>query len=187
MTADALRGRRLVAMALLKPGWERDYYARPKIEPVVCVGRILTHEKLADGKYNMLLQGIGRATIEREIDDSDSLYRTADLLPLVESNVMEIDLSEQRTKLQGIFDTRLRNAGGLAKQFRQMLSSPLPTADIADLIAFNVLENVPLKQSLLAETDVIKRVNRVILELESMEPMKSPVSVLPGMDDPSMN
>src|SRR5204862_2647939 len=56
MTADALRGDRLIAMALLKTGWERDYYSTPAIEPVVCVGHILTHEQLADGKYNLLLQ-----------------------------------------------------------------------------------------------------------------------------------
>ena len=66
MTADALTGGRQVAMALLKPGWERDYYARPEIEPVVCVGVILTHELLPDGKYNFLLQGHTRARVVQE-------------------------------------------------------------------------------------------------------------------------
>src|SRR5436189_3401156 len=56
MTADALAGRRRVAMALLKPGWEKNYYGRPAIDPVVCVGEILTHEQFPDGKYNFLLQ-----------------------------------------------------------------------------------------------------------------------------------
>src|SRR6478672_7469926 len=60
MTADALRGRREIAMALLRPGWERDYHHKPAIEPVVCVGRILSHERLPDGKYNFLLQGLAR-------------------------------------------------------------------------------------------------------------------------------
>src|SRR5947209_4114241 len=57
MMADALAGDRQVAMALLKPGWEKNYYARPAIEPVVCLGRILSHERLPDGCYNFLLQG----------------------------------------------------------------------------------------------------------------------------------
>src|SRR5215217_8938156 len=63
MTADALRGERRVAMALLRPGWEKSYYGRAAIEPVVCVGRILSHEKLVDGKYNFLLQGTLRARV----------------------------------------------------------------------------------------------------------------------------
>src|SRR4051794_8131775 len=59
MTADVLRtpGRQL-AMALLRPGWEKSYYGAPAIEPVVCVGTILSHEKRSDGKYNFLLQGL---------------------------------------------------------------------------------------------------------------------------------
>src|ERR1051325_4223863 len=67
MTADALAGDKLVAMALLKSGWEKSYYSRPPIEPVVCVGKILAHEKLADGTYNFLLQGLQRAAISREL------------------------------------------------------------------------------------------------------------------------
>src|SRR3954462_2206335 len=63
MTADVLRGERLVAMALLKEGWERDYYQAPQIEPVVCVGQILSHELLPDGRYNFLLQGVTRARV----------------------------------------------------------------------------------------------------------------------------
>src|SRR6187399_2949882 len=63
MTASAIRGDRQVAMALLQPGWERDYYHRPAIESVVCIGTILTHEKLPDGKYNFLLQGHTRARV----------------------------------------------------------------------------------------------------------------------------
>src|SRR5690242_3990511 len=63
MTADAIDGDRQVAMALLRPGWEKNYYGRAAIEPVVCVGTILSHEKLPDGKYNFLLQGQRRARI----------------------------------------------------------------------------------------------------------------------------
>src|SRR5215204_4472699 len=57
MTKDVLAGDGRIAMALLKPGWEKDYYSRPQIEPVVCVGKIVSWEKLPDGKYNFLLQG----------------------------------------------------------------------------------------------------------------------------------
>ena len=186
MTADALTGRRLIAMALLKSGWERDYYAKPAIEPVVCVGRILTHEQLPDGKYNMLLQGIGRAKIAREIDDSERPYRTADLDPLIETQVLEIDLTNHRQRLASVLDERFREIGGIVRQFRQMLSSPLPTTDIADLAAFNLLEDATVKQSLLAEIDVIARVERVIRALETVEIAKPPKTT-PRVDQPSLN
>ena len=97
MTADALKGRRLMAMALLQPGWEKDYYARPAVDPVVCIGEILNHEQLPDGKYNFLLQGIIRAKIVREYDDQP--YRIADLERLPETAVNEMDLADQRMRM----------------------------------------------------------------------------------------
>src|SRR5438552_10479372 len=61
MTADAIAGDKQIAMALLQPGWEKNYYGRAAIDRVVCVGTIVSHERLTDGKYNFLLQGHSRA------------------------------------------------------------------------------------------------------------------------------
>src|SRR5438034_7329547 len=101
MTADALNGDRRIAMALLRPGWERSYYGRPQIEPVVCVGKILSHEKLPDGKYNFLLQGELRAGIAGE--HGERAYRLARLEPLCQTDLIEIDLVDERLRLAGIF------------------------------------------------------------------------------------
>jgi len=180
MTRDALAGDELIAMALLQPGWELDYYGAPMIEPVVCMGKILTHERLPDGKYNLLLEGAARAYVEREIG-GDLPYRVTDLRKMKESAVLEIDLEKQRQSLTAIFEDRLGSSMLLVKQFRQMLASPLPTADVADLISFNLLEDVLLKQSLLADKDVARRINRLIAALEAMPPS------MPRGDTPSLN
>ena len=80
MTADALNGSRQIAMALLRPGWEKHYHSQPQIEPIVCVGTILSHEQLPDGKYNFLLQGMLRARVVGELPvDDQRLYRVARL------------------------------------------------------------------------------------------------------------
>ncbi len=169
MTADAMAGRKLIAMALLKPGWEKNYYCKPPIESVVCVGRIISCERLSDGKYNFLLQGQSRATIVTE-HDSHTPYRLSDLQPLPEPPVMEIDLSNERLRLTSIFSDDIFAAASLGRQFLQMLSSPLSTTDIADLIAFNLFDSPCLKQKLLAEADVHKRIQRVICALEALRP-----------------
>src|SRR6476659_438156 len=91
MTHDALRGKRQIAMALMRAGWEKNYYQRPVLEPIVCVGTILSHERLPDGKYNFLLQGRMRARIIREVE-KETAYRMAELAPLHETRAMEIDL-----------------------------------------------------------------------------------------------
>jgi Lon protease-like protein len=184
MTADALEDNGQIAMALLKPGWERDYYTKPAVEQIVCVGRILTHERQSDGKYNFLLEGQTRARIVKELE-VDAPFRIAELEPLIETPTMEIDLITQRQRLADIFADRLPSSMGLVKQFRQMLTSPMPTADVADLIAFNLLEDINEKQRLLAETNVIHRVNHVIRALENLAVIEPSISTRP--DRPSLN
>jgi Lon protease-like protein len=66
MVADATIGGQCVAMALLKEGWESDYYGNPTIYPVLCVGRIVSVQPLSDGRSNILLQGLKRCEIHEE-------------------------------------------------------------------------------------------------------------------------
>jgi Lon protease-like protein len=170
MTADVLRSHRQIAMALLRPGWEKTYYNRPAIEPVVCVGTILSHERLPDGRYNFLLQGHTRARIVREVGDGP--YRQAELEPLLETDHSESDLAEGRRRLQELFDRDAYAALPGGSQIRQLLSASVPTEVIADLLAFNVLsdDQVALKQSLLAETSVRSRLARTIDAVAALRP-----------------
>lgn len=166
MTADALRGNRKIAMALLRPGWVKCYYSKPAIESVVCVGTILSHEQLADGRYNFLLQGTTRARITREVGDRP--YRLAELEPLVEEPVDEAELAGERQRLAMAFhDPRLR-CTGIGRKFRQMLDEGIGTPILSDLAAFTFLDDVPLKQSLLADCDIRRRVGRVVEAFESL-------------------
>lgn len=87
MVRDALAGERLIAMALLKPGWERDYYGNPEIFEVGCLGQIQQVEELPDGRYNILLLGLAKARLLRTI--AVKPYRTA-----------EIELLEDRRSLE---------------------------------------------------------------------------------------
>jgi Lon protease-like protein len=172
MTADVLRaGHRQIAMALLRPGWERDYYTRPAVEPVVCIGTILTHERLADGRYNFLLQGHTRAQVVEELA-SDEPYRLMRLEPLVETETDEDPLREARTRLAELFErgSYASLPGGM--QMRQLLATEVPTAVVADLLAYNLLSEgqTPLKQTLLAETNVRLRVWKVVEAVAALRP-----------------
>jgi Lon protease-like protein len=184
MVADALAGDRQVAMALLKPGWEKNYTGAAAIEPVVCIGKILAHERLDDGKYNLLLQGMTRATVVRELTLHP--YRTAELQPLVEPPMLEIDLSNPRRQLISIFSNGRFASMPLCLKFLEMLSSAVSTSDIADLIAFNLLDDLRLKQQLLGEVDPRRRAQRVAAALEQLQILSGPRSgELPG--DVSLN
>lgn len=61
MVRDALAGERLIAM--VQP---RDSREPPGLFRVGCLGRIGACEELADGRFNLVLDGIGRFRIARE-------------------------------------------------------------------------------------------------------------------------
>lgn len=182
MTADVLRSHKQVAMALLKPGWEKGYYGRPAVEPVVCVGSILSHERLADGCYNFLLRGHTRARVVREVGDEP--YRQAELEPLVETDADEGELRAARGSLVALFDRASYASLPGGAQMRQLLAGGISTSAVADLLAFNLLsdDEVALKQALLAETSVRRRVWRVLEALTALQPAWQNVP-----DDSSLN
>src|SRR5581483_1829444 len=85
LVRDALApsGSKTIAMVELKPGYEKDYEGRPPVDELCGVGRVIAHEPLPDGRANLLLRGLYRAHIRRELDASRS-YRIVELEPLAD-------------------------------------------------------------------------------------------------------
>jgi len=72
MVSDALDGDKLIGMVLLRPGWEGSYEGRPPVYPIGCAGLITHHERLPDGRYNIVLRGLEKFRIVQEDDDENA-------------------------------------------------------------------------------------------------------------------
>lgn len=92
MVTDALAGERLIAIALLRPGYEDEYEEAPEIEPFVCLGRIVLQQQLEGGRYNMILAGLRRARIVEE--DRSRSYRRAQVELLPDHGLEAIDVAK---------------------------------------------------------------------------------------------
>src|SRR5215470_7185187 len=66
LTRDCLAGQRLMAVARLQPGHEAAYFGRPPVHDLAGLGRIICSDELADGRFHILLRGIGRVRIVEE-------------------------------------------------------------------------------------------------------------------------
>jgi Lon protease-like protein len=181
MTADALAGDRQIAMALLKPGYQSHYEGCPPIEPVVCIGTITSQRQLDDGRYNLLLQGVRRARVLRE--NHQRSYRRALLRPLDEIPAMEIDLGPARQRIADILGRRPLADTPLGAELKKLAASPIPTAVVADVLAFHLLESVATRQALLAEADVRRRVERLAAALAEQLSELPPSGRRPAADD----
>src|SRR5881409_1420478 len=87
MTEDALRGDRLIAVALLKPGWEGTYDRSPEVCPIASAGVIEDEARLPDGRLNIRLRGLTRIEIREFVQETP--YRVASAQVL--SDINELD------------------------------------------------------------------------------------------------
>jgi len=77
MVEDSKLNDNLIGMALLKEGWEKQYYGDPDVHEIACVGKIQNIEKLEDGRYNILLYGLNRVKILKFVQGKP--YRMAQI------------------------------------------------------------------------------------------------------------
>jgi Lon protease-like protein len=89
MVQDALRGDRLIAMALLKPGWERDYHGSPEFHPLGCLARFQEVQWLPDDCYEIKVVGVARVRFLRLVREYP--YRTAKVTVLPQEPLPDDD------------------------------------------------------------------------------------------------
>lgn len=66
MTQHLLERDLPLGVAVLQPGYEDHYHQHPAIFDTLGVGRIIHHEALPDGRFNLVLRGVCRAHLLRE-------------------------------------------------------------------------------------------------------------------------
>ncbi len=100
MVRDALSGERLVALALLKPGWECEYHGSPAFHDLGCLARFEAVEWLPDGCYDLKLLGLSRVRLGTPVREYPYRAVRVELLP--EAPCTEDDpvvMSERRVLL----------------------------------------------------------------------------------------
>jgi Lon protease-like protein len=162
MTAAAIRGRPYIAIALLKPGYEDLYYTRvAPIHPVVGLGR-LTHAKaLADGRFNIILLGVGRMRVVSELPGEDGAHRVARLAPLSTTcDALQENVRTLRDQLAAAV-RRSVVVAELRQHWLRLLDEEPDLGALCDRLAASLPVPGMLRQELLAETDAARRATQL--------------------------
>lgn len=171
MVARALDGSGQIAMAVFRGSrWKQEYHGRPPIRPAVCVGHIVHHEPLIDGRYNLWLQGVCRARVVREIPPSDTrLYREAELAPVGVDDIDQTELQEVRDFLDhALSEGPLTKMVAAAPILEYIRKEDVPTTALLELVSFTMLSDQRLRYKLLAEGDVHIRAALIETELDEL-------------------
>jgi Lon protease-like protein len=163
MVADALKGDRIIGMALLQSGFERDYEGRPAVFPVGCAGVISHAEGLPDGRYNIVLRGIEKFRITGE--DRSRPYRLAhvDALPEIVSDGERDTIRAERRRLETLLAGVVERSGAEPK-----FPPAMPDEDLVNALA-QYLHLEPIERQALLERDGILARSRALAELLEMK------------------
>jgi ATP-dependent Lon protease len=163
---DALATDRLIAMALLEPGWENDYEGRPPLTSMACVGRVATYHRLPDGTYNLLLLGLQRVKLLREFEPR-RLYREAEVMLCEDRYPSGAEAAGRalRQKLRKAFLRILPALPEAQEQIDQLLASDLSLGVLTDVISFMLDIDVRKKETLLGELNVYHRAEMLLAHL----------------------
>jgi Lon protease-like protein len=172
----ALDGPGQIAMAVLdRRGSTSGPISQPRLRKAVCVCQIVQHEKLADGRYNVLLQGICRATIAKEVaPQPDVLYRSAILEPVG----LDDHDSEDLATIRETVETTLRRPAltklvGVRPVLDFFQDDRIPTTALLELVTFSMVHDAELRYQLLAEGDINQRSRILLSELGALAKLLS--------------
>jgi Lon protease-like protein len=163
---DALAGDQLIAMALLEPDWESQYEGRPPIYPVTCVGRVMAHSRLEDGRYNILLHGLRRATVVREFPP-EHVFRLAEVAIMEDFYAAggEVRRSEMQRDLLHAFQRLLPENPATQEYLEQIFEQQLSLGVITDVVAYTLPLDLEFKRQMLAEWNVDLRAELLLARL----------------------
>ena len=165
MLEDAQLTDGLIAIATALEPHESSYQtfepidlASPRVGNTICVGRVISHTATDDGRHNILLVGVKRAKITKELEVATP-FRQAMVEILEDQPVIEnAKNGEHRKRLVKLFQSisSVQALGG-GSEGKEWLESAIPIGMLVDLLAFGLPLSTCSKLDLLKETDQTKR------------------------------
>jgi hypothetical protein len=162
MVRDALGGDRIIGMTLLRPGWDAHYEGSPAVYPIGCAGLITHAERLADGRYNIVLQGLEKFRIAAEEDAAE--YRRAEVDPLLES--LNDDDRERLHRERQRLEALLTPGSEMGAELH--LPHSMPDEDLINALA-QYLDLEPVERQALLERDGLVARCLSLIELIEMK------------------
>jgi Lon protease-like protein len=176
LVAHALAGRKILAVARLKPGFEGDYEGRPPVFDVCGVGVIESHNQRPDGRYDITLRGLSRVRILEELPPLQQ-YRQVRAELLRDTTAAQSLIAAWQLKLSTLW---LQLSPHLPEPVRDLKALTRDAEDASaytDRLAAALVADPEASQQLLAETDPAERLRLLTSRVQELVDALSPPSV----------
>ncbi len=158
MTRDCLDGSRLMAIARLDdhgPGDDR----RPTIYPSIGLGRIIASDELADGRFLLVLRGVARARVERELPATRP-YRLVRATLVDDAPVCPVKARTLHGQLVAMCDRLALTLDRGGDELRSLAHQAETPGACADAVAAALIMDPRERQLLLESDDPLERLER---------------------------
>lgn len=167
MITDCLARDQRLAVVGLRPGYEAGYEGKPPVYQITGVGRIVQWERLASGRYNLLLRGEARARIDRELP-ADTLYRMVAATPLDETGATNPAVPDLAGRVKARCRQILSAVGRSGADLQATVEALDQPGELCDHVASALVSTPALRQALLEELDVERRLERLAAALDDL-------------------
>ena len=168
MTEDVVAGRRRMAVARLKPGFEADYHGRPPIHPVCGIGEVIRHERRADGRWDILVAGLTRARVLEELPPTHA-YRVIRIEQLRDLPAKDpLALGAWQRELGVLWQRLAPYLPDSVRDICQRSEDEQGAGAWADRIAATLIADPDERQQLLEELDPGERLCRLVQRLHEL-------------------
>ncbi len=165
MMQAALAGERVIGMVTVLPDHDEAMGGDPPIFQVGCAGFIAAHQKLADGRYDLVLQGTQRFRIlEEEPPEGDRLYRIASVEMIGEPDATPDPpaVRDRRRRVVEMLETLARRAtSGEGVDIESERLEQLDDATFTNALCAAIGLSAAEKQGLLEANGVSERLEKL--------------------------
>jgi Lon protease-like protein len=167
MVKDALAADRMIAVALLRPGWEKHYAGNPEYYPVATAGRMDDVTTTKDGRFYFKLSGSSRVKLGHVIRDAP--YRLVEAEDIPERTIDENDPAIRSAKLHLLASqlTLVRELTGSETQ-SIVLDERVSFVSAVNATCASLPAEAEIRQCLLELDDVLVRHRRVAEILDQL-------------------
>ncbi len=166
---EAISDDKHIALGVLAKGWEVDYEGRPALESMACLCRIATYQRTPEGTYNVLLLGVRRIQLQKELPPTKP-FRVAEA-QIVEDHVPPNSSAEEIARLQQqllvAFKRSQPKIPTSYDQIDELLGSQITLGMLADIVAYTAELDLKTKLSLLKTSNVVDRVHILLSALST--------------------
>jgi hypothetical protein len=167
MMEDALAGDRRIGMLAVRPEGVHDMAGDPPLYEIGCAGFVAEHQRLADGRFHLVLRATHRFRVLRELPREPSrLYRVAEVELLAERHGDPDAVLRARDRAIELLVRLTARALGPERAVAETELRALEPAQFAAGVAQSVGLPTPEKQALLEVDTLAERLERLAAALD---------------------